>query len=164
MKLLSAIVTISSSIFLLVDAQSNNLPLESYFKNNSQKNVAFFAHFGGSSHMNWVLNVVDELGSRGHNAFFITTVSQRYVLLVRRLNSYILQKDKFARYGEPYPRIKTVSIGSTIEVPEGMTVGGGELSAEYPTIFLSKAIQLVNRDLERGTVYLIPPFIMHCNG
>lgn len=42
---------------------------------HASKNIAFFAPFGGSSHMNWVLNIGNELGMRGHNFTFLTVVS-----------------------------------------------------------------------------------------
>jgi hypothetical protein len=72
--LLMKFSTITTASLFLFSA-ANALTLENTFKNNSHKNVAFFATFGGSSHYNWVLSVVDELGSRGHNSFFITGVS-----------------------------------------------------------------------------------------
>lgn len=55
------------------------------------------------------------------------------------------------RYGQPYSsNIKTVSVGKSIEVPEEMFEGGSALLDEYPTIFLSKAMKLVNTYIERG--------------
>lgn len=41
---------------------------------HASKNIAFFAPFGGASHMNWVLNIGNELGMRGHNFSFLTVV------------------------------------------------------------------------------------------
>lgn len=63
---------ISCSLLLSI---ANAQTLEPTYSIDSHKNVAFFAVFGGSSHINWVLNIMDELGSRGHNATFITSVS-----------------------------------------------------------------------------------------
>lgn len=38
------------------------------------KNIAFSALMGGSSHINWVLSILDELTTRGHTTFFVTKV------------------------------------------------------------------------------------------
>jgi hypothetical protein len=37
----------------------------------------FFGGFGGSSHYNWVLTILDETISRGHNVTFLATVSKK---------------------------------------------------------------------------------------
>lgn len=85
----SSIAAISSLFLLSVNAQSR-VPLEITFKKHSHKNIAFFASFGGSSHYTWVLNIVNELGERGHNTYFITGVSQQMLLLTlrRRIKIY----------------------------------------------------------------------------
>jgi hypothetical protein len=41
------------------------------------KNIMFASMFGGSSHVNWVLTILDELSTRGHNITFVTSVSMR---------------------------------------------------------------------------------------
>ncbi|KAI9008820.1 hypothetical protein CLU79DRAFT_800131 [Phycomyces nitens] len=56
------------------------------------KNIAFSCFSGGSSHVNWVMLIMDELAERGHNSIYIT-------------------RDDHARFGESYPRIKSISIG-----------------------------------------------------
>lgn len=71
---IAALATISCSLLLSFANAQYTLSLEKTFNENPFKNVAFFAAFGGSSHYNWVLNIIDELGSRGHNTTFITTV------------------------------------------------------------------------------------------
>lgn len=72
---LSTLSIISSSLLLsVVNAQSTPKTLERTYNEDSFKNLAFFAAFGGSSHYNWVLTVMDELGLRGHNTTFITNV------------------------------------------------------------------------------------------
>lgn len=38
------------------------------------KKVLFSAMVGGSSHVHWVVSILDELSSRGHNTSFITKV------------------------------------------------------------------------------------------
>lgn len=39
------------------------------------KNIVFGATIGGASHINWALSIGEELGLRGHNVSFLTTVS-----------------------------------------------------------------------------------------
>lgn len=48
---------------------------------HASKNIAFFAPFGGASHMNWVLNIGNELGMRGHNFTFLTVVRWLFTTL-----------------------------------------------------------------------------------
>lgn len=38
------------------------------------KNILFGSVGGGSSHINWVLSILDELANRGHNITFVTHV------------------------------------------------------------------------------------------
>jgi UDP:flavonoid glycosyltransferase YjiC (YdhE family) len=38
------------------------------------KNILFGTMGGGSSHINWVLSILDELSTRGHNITFVTHV------------------------------------------------------------------------------------------
>jgi len=39
------------------------------------KNILFGSVGGGSSHIEWVLSILDELADRGHNITFVTHVS-----------------------------------------------------------------------------------------
>ena len=39
------------------------------------KNILFGSVGGGSTHINWVLFILDELADRGHNITFVTHVS-----------------------------------------------------------------------------------------
>ncbi|KAI9025336.1 hypothetical protein CLU79DRAFT_803657 [Phycomyces nitens] len=56
------------------------------------KNIAFSCNAGGSSHINWVLMILEELAERGHNTTYIT-------------------RDDHLKFGKPYPKIKSVSLG-----------------------------------------------------
>lgn len=49
------------------------------------KKVLFSAMFGGSSHVHWVISILDELSSRGHNTSFITKVT---ILISSKLKSF----------------------------------------------------------------------------
>lgn len=54
---------------------SNALEMQPSFRDGNYKNIAFTALVGGSSHHNWALSIIDELGDRGHNVSYLTTVS-----------------------------------------------------------------------------------------
>lgn len=40
----------------------------------TSKNILFSCMYGGSSHVNWVLTILEELSNRGHSTFFQTKV------------------------------------------------------------------------------------------
>lgn len=64
------------SACLLVGSYADSVVMKPNFKELSgYKNIAFGASIGGSSHVNWVLSIGEELGIRGHNVSFFTTVS-----------------------------------------------------------------------------------------
>ena len=75
MKLKSISLFSLTASLLLSFGQANDLET-TYYQDQGFKKVAFFAAMGGSSHYNWVLNICDELGSRGHNTTFLTAVSK----------------------------------------------------------------------------------------
>ncbi|KAF1802140.1 hypothetical protein V8B55DRAFT_1477376 [Mucor lusitanicus] len=64
---------------------------------HASKNIAFFAPFGGSSHMNWVLNIGNELGMRGHNFTFLTV-------------------DDYTKLGRSSPYVNTISVGKGVDM------------------------------------------------
>lgn len=68
-------VLLSAGLLISSTHAQSNLNLQSTFQNDNHKNIAFFAVIGGASHYNWVINIGDELGSRGHNFTFLTSVS-----------------------------------------------------------------------------------------
>lgn len=39
------------------------------------RNVMFNCLYGGSSHVHWVIEILDELSRRGHTTFFLTMVN-----------------------------------------------------------------------------------------
>lgn len=43
------------------------------------KKIAFSALMGGSSHIHWVISILDELNSRGHETTFITKVYKEHL-------------------------------------------------------------------------------------
>jgi hypothetical protein len=63
------------AVSLLVGSTVNALEMQPIFREGNYKNIAFSALVGGSSHHNWVLSIIDELGQRGHNVSYLTTVS-----------------------------------------------------------------------------------------
>ncbi|KAF7727162.1 hypothetical protein EC973_007937 [Apophysomyces ossiformis] len=56
------------------------------------KNIVFAGLLGESSHVGWVLMIMDELAKRGHRITFLT-------------------KDDHVRFGQKYPTIETISTG-----------------------------------------------------
>lgn len=55
------------------NAQDNkDLLLENY---EEPKNIMFASMFGGSTHVTWMLSILDELSKRGHNITIVTRVS-----------------------------------------------------------------------------------------
>lgn len=48
----------------------------------TSKNIMFSCMYGGSSHVNWVLTILEELSSRGHSTFFQTKVMYRMQIKV----------------------------------------------------------------------------------
>lgn len=63
-----------AGLFMASAHAQSNLNLQSTFQNDGGKNIAFFCTIGGASHYNWVLSIGDELGLRGHNFTFLTSV------------------------------------------------------------------------------------------
>ncbi|KAL9536714.1 hypothetical protein MBANPS3_012426 [Mucor bainieri] len=82
---LGALVTLFGSFIVLAepslnqpvfDAPSIQEDLIETFR--EPKNILFSSSFGGSSHVNWVLTILDELSQRGHNITFVTTATTAY--------------------------------------------------------------------------------------
>ncbi|KAI8973694.1 hypothetical protein BDF20DRAFT_883645 [Mycotypha africana] len=118
----SLLLTASVSLLSIVSAQQNDLTPSSnasnqdsfkqlrntlYQHDNSVKNIAFFAAFGGSSHCNWVLSFMDELGARGHNAKFLTA-------------------NEMTAFGRPFKHVETVSVGPIVQIDRAKTFKNSE--------------------------------------
>ncbi|KAI9359424.1 hypothetical protein BD770DRAFT_363034 [Pilaira anomala] len=84
------------SITLICTASVNAIDLLPTFRENNYKHIAFSGSVGGSSHHGWVLSILDTLGQRGHNVSYLTT-------------------SKEIRFSSPYPQIKTVDLGESVE-------------------------------------------------
>ncbi|KAI8883839.1 glycosyltransferase family 1 protein [Backusella circina FSU 941] len=115
---LSVQTLFSASIFLLsnlspVVATESNADLltlrETYFES---KNIGFVAPMGGSSHMTWVLTILDELNERGHNITFFT-------------------REDSVRFSKAYPKINTVSLGPESGFDPNLFEGIEELETPY---------------------------------
>jgi hypothetical protein len=71
-------LTVLSASLLVASATAEALQMKATFKDiGGYKNIAFGAVLGGASHYNWVLSIGEELGQRGHNVSFLTSVSIR---------------------------------------------------------------------------------------
>jgi hypothetical protein len=80
MKILSSIGFVSLILaalptFASVNVQ-NKLPNISVLQQSFRepKNILFSCPAGGSSHVVWVLQILEELSARGHNVTFVTKV------------------------------------------------------------------------------------------
>ncbi|KAI7902929.1 uncharacterized protein BX663DRAFT_472518 [Cokeromyces recurvatus] len=63
------------------------------------KRIAFSAFFGGASHVNWVLTILDELSTRDHSTFFITN-------------------EEHLKFGKSFPNIETLLSDTCIMSPD----------------------------------------------
>ncbi|KAI8636692.1 hypothetical protein BD408DRAFT_355160 [Parasitella parasitica] len=122
-------------------AQSNS-NLEPTFQNGGQKNIAFFCVVGGASHYNWVLNIGDELGRRGHNFTFLTAEDDM-------------------RFGSPYKNVQTVSTGpgADWDATEIFNDGFKELATKNPALFMSQVMDLMFSNFERDYLFTRQFFI-----
>ncbi|GAN04448.1 UDP-glucosyl transferase family protein [Mucor ambiguus] len=93
----NAVLLLAASL-ILQQASVGAAELEPTFQQkHASKNIAFFAPFGGASHMNWVLSIGNELGMRGHNITFLTV-------------------DEFTKLGRSSPYVNTMSVGQGVDV------------------------------------------------
>lgn len=68
---LATVISVAS-IFLCGTSYGKETLVEDYFE---PKHVMFMSTFGGSSHVNWVLSILNELSKRGHRITYVTRVS-----------------------------------------------------------------------------------------
>ncbi|KAI9482826.1 MAG: hypothetical protein EXX96DRAFT_518686 [Benjaminiella poitrasii] len=117
--------------------QSSRFEVEQTFR--KPKRVAFSVLFGGSSHVNWVLSILDELTNRGHSAYFIA-------------------KDDHTKFGATFPNIETISFGPSVMTPE-IRIKTIKMFIEAPSIDTVKAIMsLVNTTFEDSFDKLVHQF------
>lgn len=80
--LILALFTVASH--LTVGSTQGTFDLIANFR--EPKNILFACNIGGSSHIVWVLEILEELAARGHHVSFYTRVSvkskQRCILMV----------------------------------------------------------------------------------
>ncbi|KAL0142477.1 hypothetical protein V8B55DRAFT_1498356 [Mucor lusitanicus] len=138
--------SLSSLLFAGLFATSahaqSNLNLQPTFQNDGGKNIVFFSTIGGASHYNWVLNIGDELGSRGHNVTFLTS-------------------DEDMRFGSPYKHVQTVSTGPGTEwdPAELFTDELKEISTNRPGEFMAMVFDLMFNNYERDYLFTRQFFI-----
>ncbi|KAI9475697.1 MAG: hypothetical protein EXX96DRAFT_540281 [Benjaminiella poitrasii] len=80
--------------------------------------------------MNWVLNIGNELGARGHNITFLTA-------------------DTTMHFGRPYPNVKTVSTGPPIPFDHKFVTGVSEERMKNPVKFLALGFGLMFQHFEK---------------
>ncbi|CEG74966.1 hypothetical protein RMATCC62417_10085 [Rhizopus microsporus] len=81
-----ATVIAVASVFLCGTSYGKETLVEDYFE---PKHVMFMSTFGGSSHVNWVLSILNELSKRGHRITYVTREIQ-------------------AKHAKQYPHFNTV--------------------------------------------------------
>jgi hypothetical protein len=80
MKFDTSLLGISSLLLLLTNAvlastsSSDETTFELVENFRESKNIMFGCMYGGSSHVIWVLSILEELSHRGHSTFFLTRV------------------------------------------------------------------------------------------
>ncbi|CEP15610.1 hypothetical protein [Parasitella parasitica] len=95
------------------------------------KKIAFFAPFGGASHINWVLNIGNELGIRGHNFSFLTV-------------------DEYVKFGRSSPHVQTITIGQGIDISNTSALTKDSKKTVKDTIkFVGKALNYMYANFER---------------
>ncbi|KAI9255986.1 hypothetical protein BY458DRAFT_519771 [Sporodiniella umbellata] len=70
MKLSSLFLLSIAGYLSLPSAEAGNMQVETTFR--EPKNVMFGSPMGGSSHMVWVLTIMEEMAARGHKAYYVT--------------------------------------------------------------------------------------------
>ncbi|KAG2235679.1 hypothetical protein BDF21DRAFT_355458 [Thamnidium elegans] len=122
----------------LVCATVNALELQPTFREGNYKHVAFSASIGGSSHHNWVLSILDEVGQRGHKASYLTTTTE-------------------TRFGRPYSTVETIDIGPT-DFYENNTMMEDVCDGKPMSDVLPQMITLLNTNYERDYAILFDYF------
>ncbi|CEG78476.1 hypothetical protein RMATCC62417_13078 [Rhizopus microsporus] len=67
---ISLALLLTASNFVFGSAEQTTFDLEPDFR--TRKNILFSAGFGGSSHVVWVLSILEELQARGHHTIYYT--------------------------------------------------------------------------------------------
>ncbi|OBZ88258.1 UDP-glucuronosyltransferase 2B9 [Choanephora cucurbitarum] len=130
MKLKSISLFSLTASLLLSFGQANDLET-TYYQDQGFKKVAFFAAMGGSSHYNWVLNICDELGSRGHNTTFLTA-------------------EKVTKFGKPFKHVQTVPIVPDIKYDAKNVANSETIRSIHPGKLISFVFELNVKDYKKS--------------
>ncbi|CAO3629165.1 unnamed protein product [Mucor fragilis] len=90
------------------------------------KNILFGSVGGGSTHINWVLSILDALADRGHNVTFVT-------------------HDNEVKYGLEHPNLNTVSIGRN---DVDLSIPGNRKRHTDNALFLIEVYNAVHTDYD----------------
>lgn len=111
-SLLALLISSCSIATCSPDQQATETLLQSF---RQPKNIAFAVFLGGSSHVEWVLSIMEELSKRGHHTTYLTRVCihvcSNDALYHSTLTSIHIQ-DSHVKYGKRFPSIETVSLGN----------------------------------------------------
>ncbi|KAG1446902.1 hypothetical protein G6F56_009427 [Rhizopus delemar] len=91
MKLNRILSTLATASLLWSQSYAKESLTETY---HEPKHIMFMSTFGGSSHVSWVLTILDELSKRGHKITYVTRGFQ-------------------AKHAKPYPHFNTVILDGT---------------------------------------------------
>ncbi|KAG2213470.1 hypothetical protein INT47_009144 [Mucor saturninus] len=86
-----------ASLFVATVLGTSTFEISPNFR--SPKNILFSCMYGGSSHVSWVISILDELSLRGHTTFYLTTDGQ-------------------IKFAKDYPSITSNSIGPSLSKEE----------------------------------------------
>ncbi|GAA5806586.1 hypothetical protein HPULCUR_012126 [Helicostylum pulchrum] len=122
----------SSSMFII--SQDFRIP----------KNIMFSCFYGGSSHVSWVIEILDELSRRGHNTFFLTKEDQ--VKFTKNYPSIITDSIRLTKDDEQ--REKGIGILSTPDFLTGMKTVIDANAATFSKDFLTIKEHIVKNQID----------------
>ncbi|KAI8373522.1 hypothetical protein EDC96DRAFT_498624 [Choanephora cucurbitarum] len=130
MKLKSISLLSLTASLLLGSSQANNLET-TYYQDFGFKKVMFYAPQGGSSHYNWVLNICEELGLRGHNVTFLTS-------------------NTAAKFGKPFHHVQTIPVIPGVKYDAREFANSEIIRKNHPGKIISTLFDLVLSDYKKG--------------
>ncbi|KAI8380716.1 hypothetical protein BD560DRAFT_386907 [Blakeslea trispora] len=125
----------------LLFSASNADELETtYYQNLGFKNVIFYACIGGASHYNWVLSILDELGSRGHNVSFLTSES-------------------VVKFAKPFQHVDAVALVPDIKYDAKVVGNSAAVRKDNRSKFFATVLKFVYSNYEEAYLALQKHFI-----
>lgn len=145
--LILALFTVASQ--LIIGTPQETFDLIANFR--EPKNILFACNIGGSSHIVWVLEILEELAARGHHVSFYTRVSvksKQYCILM------ILQEDQ-AKFIKNFPSVELILNGPALFQPEEARALLERLVAMEVVKGILEKEQLILMNIKEGTDIII---------